>query len=160
MTESTPSDQTSAGGPAERSSAGPPLDATPRPVREVAAGIILRGPYVLIARRLEDAHLGGLWEFPGGQLEPGETLEECLVREIQEELNLTIRVGRHTLTVHQSYPDRDVRVHFYYATPVAGTPEAVGCQEFRWVLVDDLGKFDFPPADQPLIARLKSVTGH
>lgn len=161
MTETTPPDVTSGSGPADRpTAAGRPVEAGLRPRLEVAAGIILRGGYVLIARRLDEAHLGGLWEFPGGQLEPGETLEECLAREIREELNLTVRVGRHALTVDQAYPERDVRLHFYYCTPVEGTPEAIGCQEFRWVPIDELDQYDFPPPDRPLIAQLKLVTGH
>lgn len=130
---------------------------------EVAAGIILRGPYILIARRLADAHLGGLWEFPGGTLEPGETLEECLVREIREELNLTVRVGRRLLSVDEEYPatperaGRQLRLHFFVCTPEAGTPEALECQEFRWVQAHELDQFEFPRADQPVLQQLKSV---
>lgn len=126
---------------------------------EVAAGVILRGPYVLIARRPDHTHLGGLWEFPGGALESGETLEECLAREIQEELGLVVRVGRHALSVQQTYADRDVHLHFYYCTAIGGTPEARGCAEFRWVTVEELSTFDFPPADRPLIDLLRSVSG-
>jgi 8-oxo-dGTP diphosphatase len=125
----------------------------------VAAGVIRRGDYVLIARRLAHAHLGGFWEFPGGTREAGETLEECLVREIEEELGLTVRVGRHAMTVRQDYPDRTLDLHFYLCTPVAGTPEARGCAEFRWVTVAELSDFEFPPADMPLIAQLQAVSG-
>lgn len=125
----------------------------------MAAGVILRGHYVLIARRPDHAHQGGLWEFPGGTLESGETLEECLAREIHEELGLVVRVGRHVLSVRHAYPDRDVHLHFYYCTAVQGTPEARGCAEFRWVTVDELEAFDFPPADRPLIDQLRTVAG-
>ncbi|HEX7878622.1 MAG TPA: (deoxy)nucleoside triphosphate pyrophosphohydrolase [Candidatus Eisenbacteria bacterium] len=126
----------------------------------MAAGVIRRGDYVLIARRLPHAHLGGFWEFPGGTREEGESLEECLVREIQEELGLTVRVGMHALTVRQDYPDRALDLHFYLCTPVAGTPEARGCAEFRWVTVGELTGFEFPPADIPLIEQLQAVPGH
>jgi mutator protein MutT len=126
---------------------------------EVAAGIILRGTYVLIARRFQEAHLGGLWEFPGGTREAGETLEECLVREIREELDLTVRVGRHSMSVLQEYPEREVMLHFYFCVPVSGTPEALGCQEFRWVPFDELDQFEFPPADRPVLEQLKAVKG-
>lgn len=125
----------------------------------MAAGVIRRGDYVLIARRFDHAHLGGFWEFPGGTREVGESLEECLVREIQEELGLTVRVGRHALTVRQDYPDRTLDLHFYLCTPVAGTPEARGCAEFRWVTVPQLADFEFPPADRPLIEQLQAVSG-
>jgi mutator protein MutT len=127
---------------------------------EVAAGIILRGPYILIARRLADAHLGGLWEFPGGTLEPGETLEECLVREIREELNLTVRVGRRLLSVEEEYPateeraGRQLRLHFFVCTPEAGTPEA---RSARMLQAHELDQFEFPSADQPVLQQLKSV---
>jgi 8-oxo-dGTP diphosphatase len=130
----------------------------PRKV-EVAAGIILRGPYVLISRRYEDAHLGGLWEFPGGTREIAESLEECLQREIREELNLTVRVGRPCLSVEQTYPERHITLHFFFCVPVSGTPEALGCQEFCWVHVHDLDQFEFPPADKPVIELLKQVSG-
>jgi 8-oxo-dGTP diphosphatase len=126
---------------------------------EVAAGIILRGPYVLIARRFPEAHLGGYWEFPGGTREAGESLEECLVREIREELDLTVRVGRRSLSVDEEYPDRHVQLHFFYSVPVSGTPEARGCQEFRWVTFDELDQFEFPPADHPVLQQLKKVRG-
>ena len=130
---------------------------------DVAAGVILRGSYILIARRLADAHLGGLWEFPGGTLEPGETLEECLVREIREELNLTVRVGLKLRTVEEEYPAeagreaRRIRLHFYLCTPESGTPEALECQEFRWVQVPELDQFDFPAADLPVLEQLKGL---
>jgi len=126
---------------------------------EVAAGIILRGTYVLIAKRLPDAHLGGMWEFPGGTREEGETLEECLVREIREELDLTVRVGRRSHTVTENYPDREVTLHFFYCVPVAGTPEALGCAEFRWVPCHELDQYEFPPADRPVLEQLKVVRG-
>lgn len=130
---------------------------------EVAAGVILRGPYILIARRMADAHLGGLWEFPGGTLEAGETLEECLLREIREELNLTVRVGRRLLSVEEDYAAtpgraaRRIRLHFFLCTPESGTPEAVECQEFRWVQAHELDQFEFPAADQPVLQQLKTV---
>ncbi|MDZ4806022.1 MAG: 8-oxo-dGTP diphosphatase MutT [Candidatus Eisenbacteria bacterium] len=127
---------------------------------EVAAGVIRQGEYVLIARRLAEAHLGGFWEFPGGTREDGESLEECLVREIKEELDLTVRVGRLALTVRQEYPDRSLDLHFYLCTPVAGTPAAIGCAEFRWVTLRELSDFEFPPADLPLIEQLQAAPGN
>jgi mutator protein MutT len=137
-----------------------PEDSGALPTRvEVAAGIILRGTYVLISRRLHGSHLGGLWEFPGGGIEPDETLEQCLVREIREELNLTVRVGRPCISVEQAYPEKHVILHFFFCVPVSGTPEALGCQEFRWVPVTELDQFEFPAADKPVIELLKKVPG-
>ncbi len=132
----------------------------PAPARvEVAAGIILRGAWVLISKRRPDARYGGLWEFPGGTREEGETLEECLVREIKEELDITVRVGRRSHSITESHPDREVTLHFFYCVPVAGTPEALGCQEFRWVPCHELDQFEFPPADRPILDQLKVVRG-
>lgn len=125
-------------------------------VIQVAAGIILRGPYILISRRFPEAHLGGLWEFPGGTLEAGETLEECLVREIREELNLSVRVGRKAHRAHQVHPEREIDLHFYFCTPEAGTPEAIGCQEFRWVQAHELEQFEFPDSNRPVLEQLKA----
>jgi 8-oxo-dGTP diphosphatase len=126
---------------------------------EVAAGLIFRGSYLLISRRFPEAHAGGLWEFPGGAREPGESLEECLVREIREELDLTVRVGRHLMSVEHSYPDKNVTLHFYYCVPQAGTPTALGCQEFRWITLGELEDYEFPGADRPVLDQLKTARG-
>ncbi|MBS0169024.1 MAG: 8-oxo-dGTP diphosphatase MutT [Nitrospira sp.] len=124
-------------------------------VIEVAAGIIAHEGRYLIARRKAGTHLGGLWEFPGGKREAGETLEECLHRELWEELN--IRIGSPTpfRTVRHEYPEKVVELHFFCCRIEAGTAVALDCAEIRWVSLDELNAFEFPAADQPILAALR-----
>lgn len=126
-------------------------------VIEVAAGIIAHEGRYLIARRKAGAHLGGLWEFPGGKREAGETLEECLHRELWEELNIRIGPPTPFQTVRHEYPEKVVELHFYCCRIEAGTALAMDCAEVRWVSPDELTAFEFPPADQPVIAALQEA---
>lgn len=119
----------------------------------VAAAIIEQSGRLLVTRRLRGTHLAGYWEFPGGKCEPGETLVECLARELREELGVEAVVGREVLVTRHGYPDRTVELHFLecaidrLATPLLG-------QEMRWAARDELETLDFPPADAELIALL------
>lgn len=126
----------------------------PEDVIEVAAGIIQQEGRILIARRLKDAHLPDLWEFPGGKQNPGETLPECLRREIGEELGLEVEVGPKLKMIEHAYPDRTVRLHFYRCTVLQGIPKALAHQAFQWVLPSELTDFKFPEANRPLILEL------
>ncbi|MCX6900293.1 MAG: 8-oxo-dGTP diphosphatase MutT [Verrucomicrobia bacterium] len=121
---------------------------------EVAAAIIRCGNAILIAQRRENDHLANLWEFPGGKREPGETFEQCLSRELQEELGVTARVGRLVHDVTHSYPERTVRLCFYECELLSGEPKPIHCQDCRWVLPDELRRYKFPPADDELIELL------
>jgi mutator protein MutT len=121
---------------------------------DVVAGILVEDGRVLVARRLDGAHLGGLWEFPGGKVEPGETPEDGLVRELDEELGIRVHAGDAWGIVSHDYPERTVRLRFLFAERVAGEPRAVGCAEVRWVVPDDLLALPFPPADRPLVDDL------
>ena len=84
-----------------------------RPVTEVSAALIFHDGKLLITRRHDDAHLGGLWEFPGGKREPDETFEQCLVREIREELGVEISVGKLFESVTHAYPEKTVNLKFF-----------------------------------------------
>ena len=127
---------------------------------EVAAALIQdeAGRY-LITQRRQGSHLQGLWEFPGGKQEAGESPAEALGRELLEELGATFRVGEKFATVTWEYPDRTVVLHFYRCTLAAGTIEPRESQSMAWVAAERLGEFDFPPADRSLIARLQSAGG-
>jgi 8-oxo-dGTP diphosphatase len=120
----------------------------------VAAGIIVDAGRILVARRSPSRHCGNLWEFPGGKLEPGETAEQALVRELREELGVEARVSVPYRTVSHRYPDRRVTLHFLFARIVTGEPHPHGCAELRWVSPADLPGLEFPPADETVVAEL------
>jgi mutator protein MutT len=124
-----------------------------RPAIEVVAGVIERDGKILIARRRAGAHLGGLWEFPGGKPEPGESLEAALRREIEEELAASATVGERIETIDWCYPDKRVRLHFFRCG-LRGEPRALEGQEMAWVSPHDLRRYEFPAADAALIERL------
>jgi mutator protein MutT len=121
---------------------------------DVVAAVIRRDRKILITQRLADAHLAGLWEFPGGKVEPGESFEGALCREIREELGVEIRVKDEFFTVEHDYPTKSVRLHFFNCTIVEGEPEARDVADFQWVLPPELSQYEFPPADAELISRL------
>lgn len=120
---------------------------------DVTAAVIRRGETVLIARR-HSGDLAGLWEFPGGKLEPGETPEACLAREIREELGLVIRVGCLLDRVEHAYPTKRIRLWFYAAACADGVPSLVDHDRVAWVRPADLGQYVFAPADAPFVERL------
>jgi mutator protein MutT len=123
---------------------------------EVAAGLVqdTAGRY-LITQRRSGSHLAGLWEFPGGKREPGESLEAALDRELTEELSARFVVGEKVYAVQWEYPERTVVIHFYRCRLESGTIEPREEQTMAWVEPERLGEFDFPPADRALIALLR-----
>jgi 8-oxo-dGTP diphosphatase len=124
---------------------------------EVAAAIIRddSGRY-LITRRRPGSHLEGLWEFPGGKREAGESLRACLARELREELGGVFGVGDRVETVRWDYPDKSVVIHFFECRLVSGRVEARESQALEWVPAAALGDYAFPSADQALVERLRS----
>jgi len=119
----------------------------------VTAGVIERDGAFLVTRRQQGAHLEGLWEFPGGKCDAGETLTACLARELKEELDVNARIGAEIFTVTHTYPDRAVELHFFQCELVGDPRPQIG-QEMRWVRREDLASLEFPPADAELIATL------
>ena len=128
-------------------------------VIQVAAGLIVREGRYLIARRKADTHLGGLWEFPGGKREPGESLMGCLQRELREELGVDVTGPVYFRTIRHEYPGKTVELHFFHCTISRGEARALDCEEVRWVMPSELSEFEFPPADRPLIAALQRTAG-
>jgi 8-oxo-dGTP diphosphatase len=128
-----------------------------KPLRSihVVAGVITdaRGR-ILLARRTEGRDLAGCWEFPGGKREPGETPEEALIRELQEELGITPKVGPALINVPQHYPDKRLRLDVRYVTAWEGQPRGHEGQALAWVTPDKLPRYDMPPADRPVVAAL------
>ena len=121
----------------------------------MAAGLISRDGRYLIARRKAEVYLGGLWEFPGGKREAGESLEACLRRELREELGIEITPPVLFRIIRHDYPEKTVELHFFHCSIAAGEEQALGCDEVRWVAVGELASFDFPPPDRPLIEALQ-----
>jgi 8-oxo-dGTP diphosphatase len=108
-----------------------------------------------VTRRLRGAHLEGLWEFPGGKIEPGESLVDGLRRELKEELGTEVAVGEEVFAVTHDYPDRSVELHFISCTFLNAPVPLLG-QEMRWVPREELRSLEFPPADEELIRVLES----
>lgn len=119
----------------------------------VAAAVVERGGRILVTKRPEGVHLEGHWEFPGGKCAPDETLEQCLVREIREELAVEAAVESKLLATSHDYQDRRIELHFFRCS-LQGEPRPQMGQEMRWVERRDLAALQFPPADTELIAML------
>jgi mutator protein MutT len=119
----------------------------------VSAAVVERDGAYLVTRRLRGTHLEGFWEFPGGKCQPGETVEECLVREIREELGCETTVGAKLLSVAHDYSDRTVHLHFFQCD-LLGDPRSLLGQEIMWVPRAGLQSLNFPPADDELIQLL------
>jgi 8-oxo-dGTP diphosphatase len=125
---------------------------------DVAAGLVFRQGQLLITQRHHQTHLGGLWEFPGGKREPVETFEQCLTRELLEELGIEISVGSLIESLTHAYPEKTVRLNFYRCDLLGGEPRCLGCADFKWVRADQLRDFQFPPADERLLHKLQTDT--
>lgn len=121
----------------------------------VTAAVIERDGRFLVTKRQRGVHLEGHWEFPGGKCDAGETLAQCMKRELLEELNVDATVGEEIFATTHDYPDRRVELHFFRCD-IAGTPEPQQRQDMRWVERGDLKTLQFPPADEELIERLSN----
>jgi 8-oxo-dGTP diphosphatase len=128
---------------------------TPRNFIEVAAGLVFREQKLLITQRPCQDHLGGLWEFPGGKREPFETFEDCLRRELREELGIEVEVGPLVESITHEYPEKAVALKFFRCTWVKNEPKLIGCQAFAWISSADLASYSFPAADARLLEKLR-----
>lgn len=135
--------------------AGPP-DRESAAVLDVAAGVIVApSGCILIARRPPHLHQGDRWEFPGGKVEPGETPERALRRELAEELDITVEVAMPLIRIRHDYPDRRVCLHVFRVERFSGTPRGLLGQPLRWVEPDRLREQDFPAANHPIITAAR-----
>ena len=130
------------------------------PHYDVAAAVILRPTIatpqqVLVARRLAGAMLGGLWEFPGGKREPGETLPETLQRELQEELAITVEARQLLTVIQHAYTHFRITLHAFIAELIAGEPRCLECQDFRWVVPSELADLPMAVTDRRITHALK-----
>ena len=124
---------------------------------EVSAALIFRNGKLLITQRRADAHLGGLWEFPGGKRELNETFEQCLVREIREELGVEVSVGNLFEEITHAYAEKTVHLKFFLCELLAGEPRPLGCAAVRWIGKSELADYDFPAADARLLEKLRNI---
>ena len=122
---------------------------------DVAAAIIRnQNGEILICQRGPGGSCAYLWEFPGGKREPGETLEACLVRECMEELQVTVAIDRLYEETEYVYPERTVRLSFFFAHILAGEPQQNVHAAIQWAKPETLPGYPFCPADIPMIGRL------
>ena len=121
----------------------------------VAVGILIDdGGRVLITRREKSAHQGGLWEFPGGKVEPGETIAEALSRELQEELGVSVEAAEPFMVIDHDYGDKQVRLDVYHVTRWQGEAKGLEGQPLAWKLPVELIGWPFPAANTPILERL------
>ena len=125
-------------------------------VIDVAAALVFREGKLLITQRFPDAHLGGLWEFPGGKREPAESFEACLERELQEELDIRVRVGPLVQSLTHVYPEKTVHLRFFKCHWLEREPQCLGCPAFAWVSPQELDHYSFPAADAQLLETLRN----
>jgi len=121
---------------------------------DVAAALLFRDGRVLLAQRRPAGHQGGLWEFPGGKREPGETFADCLRRELREELGIEVEVGESVERITHDYPDRTVHLEFFRCALVANEPRPLSCQDLAWASPTELARYTFPEADAKLVDKL------
>ena len=122
----------------------------------VAVGVISDGgDKVLIARRAEHLHQGELWEFPGGKVEAGETVEQALTRELQEELAISISAFEPLLAIAHDYQDKSVLLDVWWVSSFSGEPSGRQGQPLRWAAITELRQLDFPAANKAIVTALE-----
>ena len=136
----------------------PPVRRALTPHYNVTAGVIWRDGCLLIAQRPLDGLLGGMWEFPGGKQEPGETLPECLERELCEEMRIKVEVGEQLAVIKHAFTHFRITVYVFECQyRSTGEPEAVEVRDWRWCTLDELHDYPFPVVDQKIIAMLRGA---
>jgi A/G-specific adenine glycosylase len=125
------------------------------PHKQIGVAVIWNAQnQILIDRRRQEGLLGGLWEFPGGKLEPNETVEQCIQREIREEMAIEIEVGAHLITIDHAYTHFHVTLNVHHCRHLSGEPQPLECDELRWVEVSELEQFAFPAANVKIIQAI------
>jgi mutator protein MutT len=126
-------------------------------LKQVGVGIIWDQHKLLIDRRLPTGTLPGVWEFPGGKLEPGESAQDCIAREILEELGLKVAVGEELMIINHSYPTFDIQLIVHHCRYLGGTPQLLACDEVRWVTVAELNNYEIPAANAAIVDKLQAL---
>ena len=122
---------------------------------EVVAALIWDGSRFMACQRPAHKARGLKWEFVGGKVEPGETKQQALIRECREELAVTVNVGDVFMEVDHVYPDLTVHLTLFHAAIAEGTPQKLEHNDIRWITVDEIDQYEFCPADEEILERLK-----
>ena len=133
-------------------------------IRDVAAALIwqkdARGVNrFLICRRPRHKSNAMLWEFAGGKAEPGETMEQALIRECREELDITVEVGEQFMEVYHTYPDIDIRLGLFHCRIAEGVPKLLEHEALAWITPAEIDRYDFCPADTAILAKIQECFG-
>ena len=126
-------------------------------ITEVVAALIWKNNKFMICQRPAHKARGLLWEFVGGKVEPGETKEQALIRECQEELDILLSVGDVFMDVIHEYPDITVHLTLFNATIADGEPQKLEHNDIQWILPSEISNFEFCPADEEILARICEV---
>jgi len=124
---------------------------------EVVAALIWDGDHFLACQRPAHKARGLLWEFVGGKVEPGETRQQALIRECREELGVTVSVGEIFMEVDHVYPDLTVHLTLFHAAIAQGEPQKLEHNDIRWITTAEIDQYDFCPADEEILERLKEL---
>ena len=125
------------------------------PHYDVTAAVLFQGKKILLAKRPSKGLLGGLWEFPGGKVEKGESLEACLAREIREELGAEIHVGEPLGIFKHAYTHFKITLHAFYCNMISGEPMPLQAAELAWVLPKEMGNFPMGKVDRQIALRIQ-----
>lgn len=132
-------------------------ESEPEPILLVVAAVVVRDGRVLLTRRSTGSHLGGMWEFPGGKVEPGEEPPQALVRELQEELGIEAVAGGGPFHFnYHAYPGKRVLL-LTYLMEFTGTPRTLGCADLGWFTPREIDRLETPPADVPIFEKLRPL---
>ncbi|MDR6981866.1 8-oxo-dGTP diphosphatase [Rheinheimera pacifica] len=123
----------------------------------VAVGVIVRQQQILLALRSSKQHQGGKWEFPGGKVEAGETVQQALNRELQEEVAISVSQSSPLMQLEYAYPEKTVLLDIWLVTEFSGEPHGREGQPLRWASVAELTEIPFPDANQPIVARIQQL---
>jgi mutator protein MutT len=128
------------------------------PHKQIGVAVIWnQSGQILIDKRKVGGALGGLWEFPGGKIEVGETVADCIVREIREELAIEIAIGEHLISIEHTYPTFQITLIVHHCNYISGTPQPIESDEILWVEVSDLNKYEFPEANVAIIRAIEAT---